>query len=311
MPNASVLTSYGPPQVLEWKQVAMPEPGAGEIRIRVRAAGVSPTDAKIRRGDLAEAFPLRGDGVLGFEAAGVVDALGPGANSVALGDAVAAFLPRLGGYAEYAIASSWTPKPDSVSWADAAALPVAAEAAVGTLKELHVKSGDSLLILGAAGSVGVIATQLALAAGLTVYAAAAPGDHELLRELGAVPVRYGASLLVEVRAHTEHVDAVLDAAGKGGLTDALTLAGGPTRVVTLADEKAAELGVAFSAPRPDRAPEALDETMPRLASGALRLRRELRLPMQRAFQAHELLEKGTAHEKLVLVVESQPGKESR
>jgi NADPH:quinone reductase-like Zn-dependent oxidoreductase len=288
----------------------MPEPAAGEIRIRVRAAGVGPTDLKIRRGDLAEAFPLQPDAILGFEASGVVDALGPGANGVALGDAVAALLPTLGGYAEYAIASSWTRKPDSVSWAEAAALPASAEAAVGTLKELHVKSGESLLILGAAGSVGVIATQLALAAGLTVYAAAARVDHEMLRELGAVPVRYGASLLVEVRAHTERVDAVLDAAGKGGLTDALSLAGGPTRVVTLADEKAAELGVAFSAPRPDRAPEALDETMPRLASGALRLRHERPIPMERAFQAHELLENGTAHEKLVLIVGSQLGKES-
>jgi NADPH:quinone reductase-like Zn-dependent oxidoreductase len=310
MPNASVLTSYGPPQVLEWKEVAMPEPGEGEIRIRVRAAGVSPTDAKIRRGDLANAFPLQPDKVLGFEAAGVVDALGPGANGVALGEAVAAFLPTLGGYAEYAIASSWTPKPDNVSWAEAAALPVAAEAAVGTLKELHLKSGDSLLILGAAGSVGVIATQLALAARLTVYAAAAPGDQEMLRELGALPVRYGASLLADVRAQTERVDAVLDAAGKGGLTDAVVLAGGPTRVVTLADEKAAELGVAFSAPRPDRAPEALDETMPRLASGALRLRRERQLSIDRASEAHELLETGEAHEKLVLTVGRSPGKES-
>ena len=289
----------------------MPEPGDGQIRIRVQAAGVGPTDAKIRRGDLAEVFPLPPDAILGFEAAGVVDALGPGATGVALGDEVAALLPALGGYAEYAIASSWTPKPESVSWAEAAALPASAEAAVGTLKELGARSGESLLVLGAAGSVGLIATQLALAAGLTVYAAAAPDDHEMLRELGAVPVRYGASMLADVRAHTRSVDAVLDAAGKGGLTDAISLAGGPARVVTLADERAAELGVALSVPRPDRAPEALDETMPRLASGALRLRHERPIPMERAFQAHELLENGTAHEKLILVVESQPGKESR
>jgi NADPH:quinone reductase-like Zn-dependent oxidoreductase len=196
----------------------------------------------------------------------------------------------------------WTPKPDGVSWVEAAALPASAEAAVGTLKELGVRSGESLLILGAAGSVGLIAAQLAVAEGLTVFAAAASGDHDMLRELGAVPVRYGESLAADVRAHTRSVDAVLDAAGKGGLTDAIALAGGPSRVVTLADERAAELGVAFSAPRPDRAPEALAETMPRLASGALRLRRERRLPMQRAFEAHELLESGTAHEKLVLTV---------
>jgi NADPH:quinone reductase-like Zn-dependent oxidoreductase len=311
MPNASVLTGYGPPQVLQWKEVPMPEPGDGEIRIRVEAAGVGPTDAKIRRGDLANALRLPADAVLGFEAAGVVDALGPGANGVAVGDEVAALLPALGGYAEYAVASSWTPKPADVSWAEAAALPASAEAAVGTLKELRVKSGESLLILGAAGSVGLIATQLALAAGLTVYAAADSGDHEMLRKLGAVPVRYGEHLTAEVRAYTKSVDAVLDAAGKGGLTDAITLAGGPSRVVTLADESAAELGVAFSAPRPDRAPAAVAETMPLLARGALRLRRERRLPMQRAFEAHELLDSGTTHEKLVLIVGSQLGKESR
>jgi NADPH:quinone reductase-like Zn-dependent oxidoreductase len=162
------------------------------------------------------------------------------------------------------------------------------------------------LILGAAGSVGLIAAQLALAAGLTVYAAAASADHEMLRELGAVPVRYGANLLADLRAHTERVDAVLDAAGKGGLTDALILAGGPARSSHWPTRRPQNW--ALRSLHPDR--RALDETMPRLASGALRLRRERQLPMQRAFEAHELLDNGTTHEKLVLIVGSQHGKES-
>jgi NADPH:quinone reductase-like Zn-dependent oxidoreductase len=99
------------------------------------------------------------------------------------------------------------------------------------------------------------------------------------------------------------VDAVLDAAGKGGLPDAVALAGGPARVITLADEHAADLGVAFSSPRPDRAPEAVGQTMPLLASGALRLRRQRELPMACAAEAHRLLESGEAHEKLVLTLE--------
>ena len=82
--------------------------------------------------------------------------------------------------------------------------------------------------------------------------------------------------------------------------DAITLAGGPARVMTLADEHAADLGVAFSAPTPDRAPEALDQTMPLLASGALRLRRQRHLPMADAAEAHRLLERGEAHKKLIL-----------
>ena len=77
MPKAVVLTAYGPPDVLVWRDVPLPEPGPGQVRIRVRAAGVSPTDAKIRHGDVQAVFPLPPEAVLGFEAAGVVDAIGP------------------------------------------------------------------------------------------------------------------------------------------------------------------------------------------------------------------------------------------
>src|SRR5260370_24035140 len=93
--------------------------------------------------------------------AGVVDALGPSVSGVKGGDEVASFQLRLGGYGEYALVSLWTPKPANVTWSDAAALPASAEAAVGTLKQLRIVPGERLLILGAAGSVGIIATQLA------------------------------------------------------------------------------------------------------------------------------------------------------
>ena len=303
MPKAVVLTKYGPPDVLVWSDVPMPEPGPGQVRIRVKAAGVSPTDPKIRRGDLEAVFPLPPDAVLGFEAAGVVDALGLSVSGVKEGDEVASLLLGLGGYGEYALASSWTPKPPNVSWSDAAALPASAEAAVGILKQLGVANGETLLILGAAGSVGLIATQLAVSQGVTVIGAASPRDHDLVREIGGVPVSYGAGLAERVREISPSVDAVLDAAGKGELRDAITLAGGPARVMTLADEHAADLGVALSAPTPNRAPEAVDQTMPLLASGALRLRRQRQLPITEAAEAHRLLENGEAHEKLVLEVQ--------
>ena len=85
MPKAVVLTKYGPPDVLVWSDVPMPEPGPGQVRIRIKAAGVSPTDPKIRRGDLKAVFPLPARAVLGFEAAGVVDALGPSVSGAAKG----------------------------------------------------------------------------------------------------------------------------------------------------------------------------------------------------------------------------------
>src|SRR6201981_520303 len=114
MPNAIVMTGYGPPEVLKWATVPLPEPGEGQIRIKVKAAGISPTDLALRAGYLRQAIPLPSDALLGFAVAGTVDALGPGVTGTAIGDAVAALLFSLGGYAEYAVASPWTRKPDTV-----------------------------------------------------------------------------------------------------------------------------------------------------------------------------------------------------
>ena len=153
--------------------------------------------------------------MLGFEAAGTVDAVGPGVTGTSIGDAVTALLFGLGGYAEYAVASIWARKPESVSWLDAAALPSSAEAAVGVLRQLHVASGETLLLFGGGGSVGIIATQLAVLRGVTVISAVGEHDEALARELGATPVRYGAGVADRVRA-LGAVDAVFDAAGHGG-----------------------------------------------------------------------------------------------
>ena len=302
MPNAIVMTGYGPPEVLRWAAVPLAEPGQGQIRIKVKAAGVSPTDLALRAGYLKDSIPLPPDVVLGFEAAGVVDAIGPGVTGASAGDGVTAMLFGLGGYAEYALASSWARKPDAVSWADAAALPSSADAAVGVLRELNVKRGETLLLFGGGGSVGIIATQLAVAQGVTVISVVGQHDEELARELGATPVRYGAGLTDRVRA-LGSVDAAFDAAGQGVLADAIALAGGPERVVTLSDPAAPGFGVALSQPSPDRAPGALDQTVPLLADGRLRLRAHRSVPMQQAAEAHRQLESGNARERIILTLE--------
>ena len=240
MPNAIVMTGYGPPEVLQWAGVPLPEPGEGQIRIKVKAAGISPTDLALRAGYL-KAIPLPPDAVLGFEAAGTVNAVGLGVTGTSVGDGVTALLFSLGGYAEYAVASIWARKPDTVSWIDAAALPSSAEAAAGVLRQLNVTSGETLLLFGGGGSVGIIATQLAVARGATVISAVGEHDETLARELGATPVRYGAGLAGRVRA-LGPVDAVFDGAGQGVLADAIALAGGPKRVITLSDPAAADFG---------------------------------------------------------------------
>jgi NADPH:quinone reductase-like Zn-dependent oxidoreductase len=301
MPNAVVMTGYGPPEVLQWAPVPRPEPAGGQIRIKVKAAGISPTDLALRAGYL-KAVPLPPDAVLGFEAAGIVDAVGPGVTGTSIGDGVTALLFSLGGYAEYAVASIWTGKPESVSWIDAAALPSSAEAAVGVLRQLDVQRGETLLLFGGGGSVGIIATQLAVARGVTVISAVGEHDDALARELGATPVRYAPGVADRVRA-LGAVDAVFDAAGQGVLADAITLAGGPKRVITLSDPAAADFGVTLSEPTPGRAPGALDETVALLAAGRLRLRAHKPMPMQQAAEAHRQLETGTVHERIILTLD--------
>jgi NADPH:quinone reductase-like Zn-dependent oxidoreductase len=293
MPNAVVMTGYGPPEVLKWAAVPLPEPGEGQIRIKVTAAGISPTDLALRAGYL-KAVPLPPNAVLGFEAAGTV-------TGTSAGDAVTALLLSLGGYAEYALASIWTGKPESVSWTDAAALPSSAEAAVRVLRQLNVKGGETLLLFGGGGSVGIIATQLAVARGITVISAVGEHDEALARELGATPVRYGPGVAGRVRA-LGAVDAVFDAAGQGVLADAIALAGGPGRVITLSDPAAAGFGVTLSEAEPDRAPGALDETIALLAGGRLRLRAHQTMPVQQAADAHRRLESGAVHERIILTV---------
>jgi NADPH:quinone reductase-like Zn-dependent oxidoreductase len=294
------MTGYGPPEVLKWAAVPLPEPGPGQIRIKVEAAGISPTDLALRAGYL-KAFPLPPDAVLGFEAAGTVDAAGPGVTGTSAGDPVTALLFGLGGYAEYAVASIWTGKPKSVSWLDAAALPSSAEAAARVLRQLNVKPGETLLLFGGGGSVGVIATQLAVARRIKVISAVGEHDEALARELGATPVRYGPGVAGRVRA-LGAVDAVFDAAGTGVLADAVALAGGQGRVITLSDPAAADFGVTLSEAAPDRAPRALEETMALLADGKLRLRAHTTMPMQQAPEAHRQLESGIVHQRIILTL---------
>jgi NADPH:quinone reductase-like Zn-dependent oxidoreductase len=168
------------------------------------------------------------------------------------------------------------------------------------LRQLRVTEGETLLVLGAGGSVGMVATQLAVRQGLKVIGAVGARDEELTRELGATPVLYGSSLLSNVREVADRVDATLDAAGKGGLEEAITLTGGTERVITLADEGARDLGVRFSVGTPDRAPDAVDIGMQLLARGELRLRSQQSIPMAQAAEAHRLLEAGEVHDKLLL-----------
>ena len=185
MAKAIVLSDYGPPEVLVPGQVEIGPPAADQIRVNVGLAGVGPTDLAIRSGRLKGAFGAQPGSVLGFEASGVVAAAGPDAGDVQPGDAVAVFLPELGGYAEQVLARYWVKVPGPVSPQDAAALPASGEAAARVVDEVGVAPDETVLIAGAAGSVGLIATQLAVARGARVLAAVRPGDFGLFHLIDA------------------------------------------------------------------------------------------------------------------------------
>ena len=291
--RAAVLDGFGAPAVLVPGSVEVPDPGRRQVRIAVRFAGVGPTDLAIRAGRLAQVFSSPPGTALGFEISGTVEAVGAAVLGTAVGDEVAAFLPGLGGYAALALADHWVNKPPHVDPADAAALPASGEAAARVLSQLGIREGETLLVLGGTGSVGLVATQLAVRRGIQVLAAVRDSDHALVAELGAVPVTYGARLADQVRhAVGPHVDAVLDAATGSDLRTAVDLAGGPDRVVTLSNPEATALGVRLSGPDPAHATAALNEAMAALGRGNLRLRRRTVLPLDQAAEAHARLEAG-------------------
>ncbi|WP_030270334.1 NADP-dependent oxidoreductase [Streptomyces sp. NRRL B-24484] len=300
MSEAITFSEYGAPEVLRPSRVALPEPGPGQVRIRVRAASVNPLDLKIRSGLMAGRAPARFPVVPGLDAAGVVDAVGAGAGA-SVGDEVLGSTAG-GSYGEHALLERPVAKPGALSWELAASLVTVGRTAVRVLDQLDVRAGRTLLVHGAAGSVGVLAVQLAAARGATVIGTAAERDLERLTALGATAVRYGDGWAERVRAAAPGgVDLVLDASGAGVLADSVALTGDPGRVLTIADLSAAEHGVRFSAGAPDGAGDPLPDLVRLAADGRLDLPIWRSYPLAAAAQAHADLEARRNRGKAVLL----------
>jgi NADPH:quinone reductase-like Zn-dependent oxidoreductase len=301
--RAVVFEEYGDPEVLEVQDVPEPHAGPGQVRIKVHAAGVNPYDAKIRRGFTKDFAPAKFPAIPGFEVAGVVDEAGDGA-AFAVGDEVVGWSAG-GSYAEYALGGNVTRKPSGLGWEQAVGVPVAGETAQRVLDLLGVKSGETILIHGAAGAVGSVAVQLAKAAGLTVIGTASAANHEYLQSIGAIPVLYGEGLVERVRAAApQGVDAVFDTAGKGGLEESIELRGGTDRIVTIADFAAAGLGIQTSGggtSSPEEVRAALDAQLQAAADGKLTIRIAETFALSDASKAQALSESGHARGKIVVL----------
>jgi NADPH:quinone reductase-like Zn-dependent oxidoreductase len=292
---------HGDSSVLVMGDRAVPEPGPGQVRLAVRAAGVNPFDWKVRKGLFGPSMPGEFPAVPGSDVAGVVEAVGPDVTAFAVGDEVLG--AASGSYAEQALASTGglVLKPAALSWAEAAALNTGVTTAYRALALLDLTAGETLLIDGAAGTVGTIAAQVAVARGVRVIGTASTRNHEYLRSLGVIPVLYGDGMIDAVDALGQ-VDAALDASGRGGLPALIELTGGPERVITIADGDAASLGVRFTSGSADeQVPGALAEGVELAAAGKLKLP-VATYPLHEAAEAQDESEEGHVRGKLVLLV---------
>ena len=298
--RAVQFSEFGGPEVLEVVEVDDPRPDAGQIRVRVHAAGINPIDWKMRRGGpMAGELPQR----TGREAAGVVDELGEGVDDVAVGDRVFGF--AAGGAAELVLMSDYAPIPPSLDFAHAAALPVAIETAVRGLDLLGVGDGTTVLIDGAAGGVGSAAVQFAVARGARVIATASERNHDYLRSLGAEPTTYGPGLVERVHELApDGVDAAFDVAGGGSLPDLVALAGGPEHVITIADYPGSQAtGVPMTGgPGTQRAVHALRDVGELIESGRFSLSVQQTFGLDEIAEAHRVSEAGHVRGKLVVLV---------
>jgi NADPH:quinone reductase-like Zn-dependent oxidoreductase len=219
--KAIVVQKYGGPEVLKYEDAPRPEPKEDQILVRVIAAAVNPVDGMIRSGKFANYFHTTFPLIPGYDISGVVEKTGPKITKFKAGDPVYAYigLKEGGGYAEYAVATEKeaAPKPKSLTFGEAAAVPLAAETAWQALIDTAKQSaGQTVLIHGGSGGVGSFAIQIAKARGAKVIATASTPNQDLLKQLGAdVAVDYTKTKFEDV---AKDVDVVLDSVGKDTLS---------------------------------------------------------------------------------------------
>jgi NADPH:quinone reductase-like Zn-dependent oxidoreductase len=234
--------TYGDIDVLDVVEVPDPVPGEGEVLVRVRAAGINPGEAVIRKGALHDRFPATFPSGEGSDLAGIVERAGAGVDRWHPGDEVIGFTNKRASHAELVIvdAANLTLRPAAVPWDAAGALFVAGATAWAAVGAVGASEVDVVVISGAAGGVGTIAVQLARNAGATVIALAGNAHHSWLRDHGAIPINYGDGVERRIRDAAEgRVDALIDTFGAGYVDLAIDLGVAPDRIDTIVDYQAA------------------------------------------------------------------------
>ncbi|MGN6330653.1 MAG: NADP-dependent oxidoreductase [Motilibacteraceae bacterium] len=304
--RAITVTEFGGPEVLHVSELAEPQPGAGEVRVRVVARPVNPIDVMLRTGALAGAVPASDHYVPGLDFAGVVDAVGPGVTAPAVGRRVVGispwFLTQAGSYAEQVVvpADVLAQVPEDLDLVAASTLPLNGVTAAMALDAAGVAANSSVLVTGASGGVGGFAVQLAAARGARVLAVAGAEDVDLVRSLGAADVvARGAHVVADVRRLLPGgVDAVVDAASL--VPVAAVRDGGSFAALVAPAAPAAERDITVTVVQhvPDGA--LLSRLVDEVHAGRLSLRVAATYPLSEAALAHEHVAKGGVRGRVVL-----------
>ncbi|MBW5481270.1 NADP-dependent oxidoreductase [Streptomyces bambusae] len=300
--RAVVVEAFGGPEELRVTEVAVPEPAAGQLRIRVRAAGVNPVDGAVRAGIFGGDAPLG----FGWDVAGDVDAVGEGVTGWTVGQRVVGLhygpfkAVGTGTHAEYVVldAAAVAPAPASAGAEEAAVLPLSGLTAARALDLLELPAGASVLVTGAAGVVGGFAVQLAAAAGLVVTALAGAEDEALVRELGA------AEFVARGGAPAAPVDGVLDAAVLGEEALGFVRDGGAYVGLRPGSAPASVRGIRMAEQEVAADGEHLARLSALVDAGDLTLRVGPTYPLEEAAAAHATLTKSGVRGRIVLTVSS-------
>lgn len=302
--RAAAFSSYGPPNVLRVMEFDDPQAGTGQVRVRIKSAGIQPFDCAVRSSGwtppgLTVSFPQ----ILGNEFAGTIDQLGNGVTDFSVGDEVLGWA-LMACYAEYVVVNvdQIVRKPLEMPWEEAGVITASGQTAHTALQELAVGKGDTVLIHAAAGGVGTFAVQLAKAWGATVIGTASERNHDYLRSIGAIPVTYGDGLVDRVSSLVpEGVNVAFDASGGEALEASVKLVENKNRIGTIvAFDRVEELGVRPI--RSQRSTDRLSELVNLYIQGKINIHVRNIFPLDEVAKAHQEVEIGHGCGKVVLTI---------
>jgi NADPH:quinone reductase-like Zn-dependent oxidoreductase len=299
---------YGGVDVLDVVDIAAPEPGEGQLLVRVRAAGVNPFDTKLRSGMFQQSIPLSFPALQGSEVAGVVERVGAGVTGFAPGDEILGATAKRGAQAELAVVNQTHAviRPAALPWEVAGGLWSVGTTAYASVVAVGASAGDVLVVAGAAGAVGGLASQLARHRGATVLGVAGEAGQDWLRSRGITAVLYGDGFAERVDRALAELDrplsALIDTAGHGYVEFAIERGIAPERINTLADYAAIETyGVKNDGRSAADTPEVMSEIVELILAGDVELPIAASFPLERVREAYALLEDRRPPGKVVLI----------